>query len=119
MDAFDRHVRQCLEEKTAQAALNEDKKASLRKAMCQELQAAGSRPWRRAAAKLHLLLESTHQVSLAPVAAACLLLVVAGAGLLWEIPNRNSGGPAQELFFVSQTDSGMQIVPLDGEWEEK
>lgn len=117
MDVFDENIKQRMMEETRELSLSEAQKANIQAVMSRELDKGRHRPCQQLFAKLALFWESTHEVSLAPVAVACVLLVVAGAGVLREIPSQSSYEPTLDAYLVSQANGGIEIVPLRDDME--
>lgn len=113
MKQFDESVKSLFSQEIAQATLSSRRKAEIKEVMCQELEQSRKKRLRRAWAKAGLFWESTHEVSLAPLAAAaCILLILTGAGLWQALSAPDGQEQSRQVYFISQADGGMEIVPL-------
>lgn len=117
MDDFDYQIKQRLIEEVRELSLADNQKANIQAAMNGELNNARCSTWRRLSARLALFWESTHEVSLAPVAVVCMLLVVTGVGALRQVPSQKRYETVKDVYFVRQAGGGIEIVPLPEDME--
>ncbi|MDW7651507.1 MAG: hypothetical protein SCK29_07630 [Bacillota bacterium] len=115
MDALDKKIKKQLSAETKNIRLSAECKQGLQKALMAEI-SAGKSSWpRRLSVKTSVFWESTYELSLAPLAAACILFVVAGLGILQAGPEPALEEPVPQVYFVSQSDGGMEIIRLSDE----
>jgi hypothetical protein len=117
MDKFDQSVRESLQDELQSLSLSDTTKEAMLRAMTVERNRSRQNLWRRLAARVSLFWDTTYQLSLAPVAVACVLVVVAGAGIYSEFSGPGQPDPTPPVYFVGQNNGGTVIVPLDGDTE--
>lgn len=119
MEEFDRQVKECLQDELAEITLSAQSKDSMMKAMVLQLSAERSTGWQLLSGRIREFLESTYEVSLAPVAAFLSLLVIVGGVTVYSTQVQPQPIEKPTMVYMRQVGDSVEIMYLPAEVEER